>query len=305
MIEMMVRSMALKVYAVISSDTTQRLYAEVYGFKLALTVHPMQSNGRLLSHSLRAMGLGPVVFALAMCGLGVLALLYGDFALQWQPVPRGLPWRQGIAYISGIITLAAGIGLFVRRIAARCALALTGLLVCLWVLPQILKVAAAPLSILSLLGLCETLAVMCGGLTLWLSITRPGAMGMARRLFGVACVVFGLSHFAYADFTADMIPHWLPLRPGLAYATGAGHIAAGLAILLGIRPRLAATLEALMMSSFVLLVHVPSLLQVPPPGWAPTLRVQLTALFWVSALTGSAWIVARSLRDQPWGGIRS
>jgi uncharacterized membrane protein len=120
----------------------------------------------------------------------------------------------------------------------------------------------------------------------------------------VACVVFGLSHFVYAGFTADMIPHWLPLRLGLAYATGAGHLAAGLALLLGIRPRLAATLEALMMSSFVLLVHVPSLLQMPPPGWAPTLRVQLTALFWASALAGSAWIMARSLRDRPWGGVR-
>jgi uncharacterized membrane protein len=247
------------------------------------------------------MGLGAVVFALAMCGVGVLALLYGDFALQWQPVPQGLPWRQGIAYLSGSMTLAAGIGLFVRPIAARCALALTVLLLCLWVLPQILKVAAAPLSVLSLLGLCETLAVMAGGLILWLSLSRRGAMGMARCLFGVACVVFGLSHFVYADFTAGMIPHWLPLRLGLAYATGTGHLVAGLAILFGIRPRLAATLEALMMSSFVLLVHIPSLFLVPPPDWAPTLRVQLTALFWTSALAGSAWIVARSLRDRPWG----
>jgi uncharacterized membrane protein len=204
-------------------------------------------------------------------------------------------------YLSGIMTLAAGVGLFVRSIAARCALVLTVLLLCLWVLPQILKVAAGAISVGSLLGLCETLAVMSGGLTLWLSFSRPGAMGMARCLFAVACVVFGLSHFVYASFTADMIPHWLPLRPALAYATGAGHLVAGLAILLGIRPRLAATLEALMMSSFVILVHVPSLFMVPPPGWAPTPRVQLTALFWASALAGSAWIVARSLRDRPWG----
>jgi uncharacterized membrane protein len=234
----------------------------------------------------------------------MLALLYGDFALQWQPVPQSLPWRPGIAYLSGLLTLAAGIGLFTRSFAARSALALTVLLSCLWVLPQILKAAAAPLSVGSLLGLCETLAVLSGALMLWLSHARPGAMQMVRCLFATACLVFGLSHFVYASFTAEMIPHWLPLRLGLACATGAGHLAAGLGILLGIRPRLAATLEALMMSSFVILVHIPSLLVVPPPDWAPTPRVQLTAFFWASALAGSAWIVAGTLRDRPWGTYR-
>jgi hypothetical protein len=42
-----------------------------------------------------------------------------------------------------------------------------------------------------------------------------------------SCVVFGLSHFAFAAFTADMIPQWLPERLWLAYLTGAGHVAAG------------------------------------------------------------------------------
>jgi hypothetical protein len=76
-------------------------------------------------------------------------------------------------------------------------------------------------------------------------------------------------------------------------------VAAGLGILFAIRPRLAATLEALMMSSFVILVHVPSLLSVPPPEWAPSGRIQWTALFWASALAASAWIVAQLLRKRP------
>jgi uncharacterized membrane protein len=249
----------------------------------------------------RTTGPGTVVFAAAMFGLGLLTLLYGDFALQWQPVPQGLPWRQGILYLSGVITPVAGIGLLIRPIAARCALTLTLVLLLLWVLPQVANAEAAAVSVGSVLGLCETLAAMTGALILWLSISGRGALGMARRLFGIACIEFGLSHFVYASFTAEMIPHWLPLRLALAYATGAGHLAAGLCILLGVRPRLAATLEALMMSSFVILVHVPSLLAVPPLEWAPTPRVQLTALFWASTLAASAWIVAHSLRDQPWG----
>ena len=49
-------------------------------------------------------------------------------------------------------------------------------------------------------------------------------------------VVFGLSHFAYADFTASMIPAWMPARLILAYVTGAAHLAAGAALLLGVVP---------------------------------------------------------------------
>lgn len=48
---------------------------------------------------------GSAIFALATCGLGVLGLVYGDFALQWQPVPDWLPWRHGVAYVSAALLL--------------------------------------------------------------------------------------------------------------------------------------------------------------------------------------------------------
>jgi uncharacterized membrane protein len=266
----------------------------------------MQQPPIPLMASLRNMELGHAAFALAMSGLGVLGLIFGDFALQWQPVPPGLPGRQGLAYLSGAIMLLGGIGLFARPIAARCALALSIYLLVFWVAPQSLKLVPQVRSAGPWLGFCETLTAAIGGWILW-SCLRPrgletgpaGAAGLnvARRLFGIACLVFGLSHFEYANFTAGMIPAWLPLRTGLAYATGAGHAAAGLAILFGIRPRLAATLEAAMMSSFVALVHIPSLWT--SPDWAPTSRIQWTALFWATALAGSAWIVAHSFAKRP------
>jgi uncharacterized membrane protein len=248
-----------------------------------------------LTDALREGGLGRLALAAALLGLGVLGLGYGDFALQWQPVPPGLPWRQGLAYLSGVILLAGGAGLLIKPIAARCALGLTIYLLVCWVLPQALKAAPAPTSVAGWLGLCETLAVTAGA---WILIGSSGVR-LAQCLFGISCVVFGVSHFVYADFTAGMIPHWLPFRLGFAYATGIGHIAAGLGILFAVRPRLAATLEALMMSSFVILVHMSSLFAVPPPDWAPSARIQWTALFWASALAASAWIVAQSLHERP------
>ena len=129
-------------------------------------------------------------------------------------------------------------------------------------------------------------------------LAGESAQRRARVLFGAACLVFGLSHFAYADFTVGMIPAWLPARLGLAYLTGAGHAAAGIAILSMRFSRLAAILEAVMMSVFVVLVHAPSIGAVPAPFWAPTYQMQWTLLAGALTLAASAWCIADSLRGR-------
>jgi hypothetical protein len=153
------------------------------------------------------------------------------------------------------------------------------------------------------LGLSESVALFCGGWILFLSLagaenSLPKFLAdprVPRYLFGAACVVLGLSHFVYLDITAGMVPAWLPDRTGFAYLTGAGHFAAGLAILFSVLPRLAATLEAGMISSFVLLLHVPSVFA------QPASRLQWTMLCVATAIAGAAWIVAGSLRASSWG----
>ncbi len=162
---------------------------------------------------------------------------------------------------------------------------------------QLPRLAVQPLSIAAWLGLCESLTLSVGAFVLyaWLDNLRAdspagiaataAAVGYARLLLGAAMVVFGLSHFAYADFTAAMIPAWMPARLPLAYLTGAAHVAAGTALLLGVVPALAVRLEAIMMSAFIVLVHLPAVLA------QPANREQWTALCVATALAGAMWIV--------------
>ena len=98
-----------------------------------------------------------------------------------------------------------------------------------------------------------------------------------------------------------MVPSWLPGPLGFAYFTGAGHVAAGIAVIVGILPRLAATLEAIMMSLFGLLVWMPSLFAQPTPKWATPPLNQWTEIAVNVLLAASAWIAADSLRNRPWG----
>jgi uncharacterized membrane protein YphA (DoxX/SURF4 family) len=266
-----------------------------------------------MDNNMRAIGFSHIALVFAMLGLGALGMAYGDFALQWQAVPQWLPWRQGFACISSIVLLASVIGTLFQRLAMSCALALVAYLLIFWLLPHAIALAPALTSVAAWLGFCESLAVLCGAWILWISLKHQSAassgklpdedrtLRVVRILFGFSCVIFGISHFVYADFTASMIPAWIPQRLPLAYLTGAGHVAAGLGILCSFLPRLAATLEAAMMSMFVLLLHIPSVVSTPPPEWAPTARIQWTALCWALALAASAGLVAYSLRGRAWG----
>ncbi len=120
---------------------------------------------------------------------------------------------------------------------------------------------------------------------------------MARFLFALALPILGLSHFAYSQITAGMVPAWLPSPLGLTYFTGAAHIAAGLGLLFGVFPRLAATLEAVMISLFTLFVWV------PPLFVEPMKRLGWTAMFVSMALAAVTWAVAGSLSELPWGYV--
>lgn len=159
------------------------------------------------------------------------------------------------------------------------------------------KLLQAPGAILSWLGFGENALLVAGGGILCLSrdANQPTRRLTALQLFYAACLPgIGISHFVYADFTAGMVPAWLPFHLGLAYLTGAAHVAAGLGLLLGILPRLAAQLEALMITLFLALLHLPALVHEPDS------RLQWTMVAIVTSYAGACWVVASSVRESAW-----
>jgi hypothetical protein len=59
-----------------------------------------------------------IFFAIGIIGLGILALVFGDFAEVGQTVAAWVPSRTGLAYASGIVMLLGGFGLLRRRTSA-------------------------------------------------------------------------------------------------------------------------------------------------------------------------------------------
>jgi uncharacterized membrane protein YphA (DoxX/SURF4 family) len=259
---------------------------------------------------MRILGLGRGLFAIAGAGIAILSVTYSDFAPIWKPALAWLPLREYWVYGSALIVLAASAGLCFSRTALMSALTI-GAYQAVWAVIGIPPILAKPLSLGAWYGFCEGLTSLVGAWILYAMlrlqmrrsekpIASARAVRVAQVLFGLTCVFYGWSHFAYADYTASMVPAWQSSRLGFAYLTGLGHIAAGIGIVVGILPRLAATLEAIMVSLFGLLVWVPSLLAQSPPKWAGTAQNQWSELLVTLLLAASAWVVAASLQNRPW-----
>jgi uncharacterized membrane protein YphA (DoxX/SURF4 family) len=227
-----------------------------------------------------------LIYGLGAIGLGLLGFAVGDFALQWQPVPKGVVGREALAYLSAALLVAGGLAAIWRRTAAWGALAL-GVMYGVWVVVLHLPAALAvrPSDIASWNAVAELSALSLGGLVGWGMAHRPAWAEMGRRLFGLCPVIFALAHFGYAQFTASMVPAWLPAPLFWAYLTGAAHLAGGLALVAGVVPRLAATLLAAMYATFALVLHLPRVVA------APGERIEWTMLFIAVSLTGAAWMV--------------
>jgi uncharacterized membrane protein YphA (DoxX/SURF4 family) len=230
-------------------------------------------------------------YALGAILLGAVGIYFQDFALTWQPVPAGVPWRVPLAYLSGMILIVGGAAILSRK-GERGGALLLAAFYGLWVVALHLPNAIAGYKHIGAWnGPAEFTFMTMGGFALFASgagAMRGTLLRIARILAGVSAIVFGFAHFNYIEFTGSMVPAWIPPNGVFwAWATGAGHLAAGIALVSGFQARLAGTLLAAMMASFVILLHIPRVIA------SPTLHFEWAMLAVATGLAGSAWLVRK------------
>lgn len=255
--------------------------------------------------AIRIASAGHAVFAATMIGLGIMGLIKGNFTPIWDPVPNTVPARDVLAYLTAFISLACGIGLLWRRTAALAARVLLAWLLVWFLLLRVFFVILSPtfgvfwpafetgLMLAASWVLYTWFAADWDRLSLGFLAGNKG-LRIARVLFGLALVFFGFAHFYDLRDTLVLMPAWLPLHVAWAYFFGCTFIAAGLGVLIGVFPRLAAALAAVQIGMFTVLV------------WIPILAAgSKNAFYWSetivsAALTAGAWVVADSYRGIPW-----
>jgi uncharacterized membrane protein len=267
------------------------------------------SEDSMPARTIRSGSVGQAVFAVILIGLGVLGLVKGDFDATWPQVPKTLPGREVLAYLSALVYLGCGIGLLWRRTAAIASRLLLGYLVLWLLLASVPGVFLLHPTLLAAWELGKTAMMVAAACVLYVRcagerdaqrfrfVTGDNGLRIARALCGLAVIPFGLAHFVYLKETVVLVPGWLESPAFWAYLTGAAFVAAGIAMLSGVWARLAATLLTLQVATLSLLVWLPRVV-----------AGNLNAFQWgecvvTVTLTAAAWLVADSYRGERWLGV--
>jgi uncharacterized membrane protein YphA (DoxX/SURF4 family) len=236
-----------------------------------------------------------LVFALTMIAIGVIGIAKGGFAPIWGGAPKSLPDRQLLAYLCTFVSLATGAGLLVKRAAAPAAFVLLVYLIVWTALFKFPLIIRQPLVEGSYQTTGENAVLIAAAWALYGSLAKgsrfpAGDVGLriARIIYGLALIAFGLSHFAYLNLTTPLVPAWMGAPVFWANFTGAIYVAAGVALVIGFLARLGALLAAVQITLITLLVWGPMVVE----GHTSAFHWQETVVSW--ALTAAAWVAAVS-----------
>jgi len=244
---------------------------------------------------------GRILFALSMLGLGVEHFIFGQFVTGRAPSwPESLAGETAWAYVSGVIVIAAAAAMLVGKLARLGAIVLAALIFAWALLRHIPVILSSEVLSPDWTSTVKALAFTGGALAMAatspaVSFIRNAGLSKLVNLRGefilaatICLAVFmvnnGLQHFIYIDFVASLIPTWFPGDPVFwSYFASVALFAGALGMLYPRTAYLAALLTALMVFSWVWIVHLPrTFVSVS----------DMIAIFEAPAIAGIAFVIA-------------
>lgn len=257
------------------------------------------------------MRIGVYVFAIGSIAAGIMDFIWGTFDSAHQPIQAfgdHIPGVTILAYITAVWMIAGGVAILSRRSARAggAALAIIYFVFAIFWLPRLYTAPhylgfRIPVVIGVTAGVGIELIAFAGGALVYASLAThssswPRTILVARWIFGLCAINFGVNHLDAVADNLFYVPKWMPLGQGFwVILTGICFVLAGLAILCAIQDVLAARLLALMFLAF-------NVFALPPFIFAdPKDHAAWGGNAFNLALVGATWIFADSIatRQQP------
>lgn len=234
---------------------------------------------------------GLYLYGISAIALGVVGLVWSDFATNWQRVAADIPHRVALARITAIYEIGTGVAVLYRR-WARTGTMLLAALYMIFALLWLARIVAAPQVYDNWGNFFEEFSLVTAGLAAfaWLSHDESAwarRTGAICRLYGICVISFGLDHLFYLSGAASFVPRWIaPGQMFWAVTTALCFLLAAAAILSGFLAVSATRLLAVMIAGFEILVWAPRLFLAPHDhfNWAGN-AISL-------AMVSGAWVIA-------------
>jgi uncharacterized membrane protein YphA (DoxX/SURF4 family) len=247
--------------------------------------------------------IGRLLFAVSMMVFGVQDFLYTGYVRGLQMVPEWIPGHTFVAYLVGIILIAAGVCILLNRRGRLAAFVLGVFFFLCTLLIHIPRIGTIVHDVSERTVLFETLT-LCGGAWI-LARSLPtegfllGAFDIATdKTFQAACVfvsvsmaVFGLGHLQVARFVAGLVPAWIQWHLFWVYFTAFGFFAAAVSIATKRFVRLVEGLLGLMFLLWFVVLHAPRVAVSIHNG------DEWNSAFVALAMSGIAFIIAGALQQ--------
>jgi uncharacterized membrane protein len=215
-----------------------------------------------------SMRAGVTLYGLASAACGIMDLIWRDFDGAHQPIQAfgdHIPGREILACITGIVMIAGGVAVLWRRSGRAGAVALA-VIYFIFTIFWLARLFTAPyflgyritVYVGVLAGVGMELIAVGGGALAYAALSTNGqwprrerTIQIARWIFGLCSIDFGLNHLLNIQDNLIYAPRWMPFGPAFwVVLTGICFVLAGLAIFTGIQDVLATRLLALMFFAF-------------------------------------------------------
>jgi uncharacterized membrane protein YphA (DoxX/SURF4 family) len=256
--------------------------------------------------------LGRAFYAIALIVYGLQQLYFGTFRNVFVSAYQyNLPLLRFVSYAFGIYLIATAMMIVRERSGRKAALLLAGILLFLFFFSQLPYQFFTQPNKLYHLGVwtnqLKEVAICGGALVVAGSFNLPDRRGKiflfldkmipyGNLFFLLTMFCFGLCHLVYSKFLINTLPPWWPDHLFWVYFTGVALIGSSFAIALGIRIRVVAFLQAVMIFLWVWMMHMPSALKRPISNRGDLVASAFDAV----AFSGIAILIAVTMKEQAW-----